>query len=102
MTSILIAGANAFAVSWEAAVAIRYLEGQGQEPWHRISFHERRKDRRPLSSPGEGHNSAPVFSPDGKTIIFQREMPGAEAPHLFQVGRKGKGAKPAQGKAPDW
>src|SRR5215468_2295428 len=59
----------------EIAIAIRYLQAQGASHSHLYLYREDGKLLRQLTKDNSGQDSAPIFSPDGETIVFTREKP---------------------------
>src|SRR5262245_26219581 len=59
----------------ELVIAIRYLQAQGASHSHLYLYREDGKLSRQLTKDNSGQDSAPVFSPDGETIVFTREKP---------------------------
>ena len=59
----------------EIVVAIRYLQAEGTSHSHLYLYREDGKLLRQLTNDNSGQDSAPIFSPDGETIIFTREKP---------------------------
>jgi len=59
----------------EIAIAIRYLQAQGTSHSHLYLYREDGKLLRQLTKDDSGQDSAPIFSPDGDTIVFTREKP---------------------------
>ena len=58
----------------EIAVAIRYLKAQGTSHAHIYLYREDGKLLRQLTRDEKGQDRSPVFAPDGKTIVFKREL----------------------------
>jgi len=59
----------------EIVIAIRYLQAQGTSHSHLYLYREDGKLLRQLTKDDSGQDSAPIFSPDGETIVFTREKP---------------------------
>jgi len=59
----------------EIVIAIRYLQAQGTSHSHLYLYREDGKLLRQLTKDDSGQDSAPIFSPDGETIVFTRERP---------------------------
>ena len=59
----------------EIVIAIRYLQAQGTSHSHLYLYSEDGKLLRQLTKDNSGQDSAPIFSPDGETIVFTREEP---------------------------
>ena len=57
----------------EIVIAIRYLEAKGTSHSHLYLYDEDGKLLRQLTKEDSGQDSAPIFSPDGETIVFTRE-----------------------------
>ena len=64
------AGANS-----EIVIAIRYLQPEGTSRSHLYLYREDGKLLRQLTNENSGQDSAPIFAPDGTTIVFTREKP---------------------------
>ncbi len=59
----------------EIVIAIRYLQAEGTSHSHLYLYREDGKLLRQLTNDNSGQDSAPIFSPDGETIVFTREKP---------------------------
>ena len=59
----------------EIVIAIRYLQAQGTSNSHIYLYREDGKLLRQLTKDNSGQDSAPIFSPNGETIMFTREKP---------------------------
>jgi hypothetical protein len=80
----------------EIVVAIRYLQGQGTSHSHLYLYGENGKLLRQLTKANSGQDTAPIFSPDGETIVFTREEPN-NVRELWSVIPRG-----TLDAAPDW
>ena len=88
-----IAG-NAHAES-ELVIAIRYLHAQGTSHSHLYLYREDGKLLRQLTNDNSGQDSGPIFSPDGETIVFTREMPN-NVREFWSVNPRGTDLKKAR------
>jgi hypothetical protein len=84
----------------EIVIAIRYLQAEGASHSHLYLFREDGKLLRQLTNDNSGQDSAPIFAPDGASIVFTREKPGG-AREFWTVDPPGKALKRFQA-APDW
>ncbi|HEY7001439.1 MAG TPA: hypothetical protein VH330_06830 [Candidatus Udaeobacter sp.] len=84
----------------EIVVAIRYLQSEGTSHSHLILYREDGKLLRQLTNDNSGQDSAPIFAPDGTTIVFTREKPGG-AREFWSVDPLSKALKKLE-VAPDW
>jgi hypothetical protein len=84
----------------EIVIAIRYLQAQGTSHSHLYLYREDGKLLRQLTKGDSGQNSAPIFSPDGETIVFTQEMPN-NVREFWSVKPLGTDLKKLDA-APDW
>ena len=84
----------------EIVIAIRYLQAQGTSRAHLYLYREDGKLLRQLTNDNSGQDSAPIFSPDGETIIFTREKPN-NVREFWSVKPRGTDLKRMDA-APDW
>jgi len=84
----------------EIVIAIRYLQAEGTSHSHLFLYREDAKLLRQLTNDNSGQDSAPIFAPDGASIIFTREKHGG-AREFWSVDPLGKALKKL-GAAPDW
>jgi len=84
----------------ELVIAIRYLQAQGASHSHLYLYREDGKLLRQLTKDNSGQDSAPVFSPDGETIVFTREKPN-NVREFWSVRPGGTDLKKLE-TAPDW
>ena len=84
----------------ELVIAIRYLQAQGASHSHLYLYREDGKLLRQLTKDNLGQDSAPVFSPDGETIVFTREKPN-NVREFWSVKPGGTDLKKLDA-APDW
>ena len=84
----------------EIVVAIRYLQAEGTSHSHLFLYREDAKLLRQLTNDNSGQDSAPIFAPDGASIIFTREKHGG-AGEFWSIDPLGKGLKKLEA-APDW
>src|SRR5262247_1680037 len=81
-------------------IAIRYLQGEGTSHSHLYLHGEDGKLLRQLTKDNSGQDSAPIFSPDGETIVFTREKP-TNVREFWSVKPGGTDLKKLDA-APDW
>src|SRR5213595_1726609 len=60
----------------EIVIAIRYLQAEGTSHSHLYLYREDGKLLRQLTNDNSSQDSAPIFAPDGASIVFAREKPG--------------------------
>src|ERR1044072_7184348 len=84
----------------EIVIAIRYLQAQGASYSHLYLYREDGKLLRQLTKDDSGQDSAPIFSPDGETIVFTREKPNSVR-EFWSVKPGGTDLKKLDA-APDW
>jgi hypothetical protein len=84
----------------EIVIAIRYLQGQGTSHSHLYLYGEDGKLLRQLTKDNSGQDWAPIFSPDGETIVFTREKPN-NVREFWRVNLRGTDLKKLEA-APDW
>ena len=84
----------------EIVIAIRYLHAQGASHSHLYLYREDGKLLRQLTKDNSGQDSAPIFSPDGETIVFTREKPN-NVREFWSVTPRGTDLKKLDA-APDW
>ena len=84
----------------EVVIAIRYLQAQGTSHSHLYLYREDGKLLRQLTKDDSGQDSAPIFSPDGETIVFTREKP-TNVREFWSVKPGGTDLKKLDA-APDW
>jgi hypothetical protein len=84
----------------EIVIAIRYLQAQGTSHSHLYLYREDGKLLRQLTKDDSGQDSAPIFSPDGETIVFTREKPN-NVRESWSVKPQGTDLKKLEA-APDW
>ena len=89
------AGANS-----EIVIAIRYLQAEGTSRSHLYLYREDGKLLRQLTNENSGQDSAPIFAPDGTTIVFTREKPNGTR-EFWSVDPLGKTLKKLDAPA-DW
>jgi hypothetical protein len=97
---IFLAIATSARADSEIVIAIRYLQGEGTSHSHLYLYAEHGKLLRQLTKDNSGQDSAPIFSPDGETIVFTREKPG-NVREFWSVNPRGAGLKKVD-PAPDW
>lgn len=84
----------------EIAIAIRYLQAQGTSHSHLYLYRDDGKLLRQLTKDDSGQDSAPIFSPDGDTIVFTREKPN-NVHEFWSVRPRGTDLKKLDA-TPDW
>jgi hypothetical protein len=84
----------------ELAVAIRYLQAKGTSHAHIYLYREDGKLLRQLTRDEKGQDRSPVFAPDGRMIVFTREMPKDEK-EFWSVEPLGGGLRKLA-TAPEW
>jgi hypothetical protein len=84
----------------EIVIAIRYLQAQGTSHSHLYLYREDGKLLRQLTKDNSGQDSAPIFSPNGETIVFSREKPN-NVREFWSVVPRGTDLKKLDA-APDW
>ncbi len=84
----------------ELAVAIRYLKAEGTSHAHIYLYREDGKLLRQLTRDEKGQDRSPVFAPDGKTIVFKRELSDVLAEY-WSVEPLGEHLQKLDA-APDW
>ncbi len=84
----------------EIVIAIRYLQADGTSHSHLYLYREDGKLLRQLTNDNSGQDSAPIFAPDGETIVFTREKPN-NVREFWSIEPRGTNLKEL-GAAPDW
>ena len=84
----------------EIVIAIRYLQAQGTSHSHLYLYAEEGKLLRQLTKDDSGQDAAPIFSPDGETIVFTREKPN-NVHEFWSVRPRGTDLKKLDA-APEW
>jgi hypothetical protein len=84
----------------EIVIAIRYLQAQATSHSHLYLYRESGKLLRQLTNDSSGQDSGPIFSPDGETIVFTREIPN-DTREFWSVKPGGTDLKKLDA-APDW
>jgi len=84
----------------ELVIAIRYLQAEGTSHSHLYLYREDGKLLRQLTNDHSGQDSAPIFSPDGETIVFTREKPNNRR-EFWSLKPGGTDLSRLDG-APDW
>src|SRR6266536_3080834 len=105
LRALIIIGALAILTTqaWadaEIVIAIRYLQAEGTSHAHLYLYREDGKLLRQLTNDNSGQDSAPIFSPDGTSIVFTREKPN-DVREFWSVDLRGTALKKLNG-APDW
>lgn len=84
----------------EIVIAIRYLQAAGTSHSYLHLYNENGKLLRQLTNDNSGQDSAPIFAPDGETIVFTREKPN-NVREFWSIEPRGTNLKKL-GAAPDW
>jgi len=84
----------------EMVIAIRYLQAEGSSHSHLYLYREDGRPSRQLTNDNSGQDSAPIFAPDGASIVFTREKPN-NVREFWSVDPLGKTLKKLEA-APDW
>jgi len=84
----------------EIVIAMRSLQAQGTSYSHLYVYREDGKLLRQLTKDNSGQDSAPIFSPDGETIVFTREKPN-NVREFWSVSPRSTDLKKLDA-APDW
>jgi len=84
----------------EIVIAVRYLQAEGISYSHLYLYREDGKLLRQLTNDNSGQDSAPIFAPDGMTIVFTREKPNGTR-EFWSVDPLGKTLKKLDAPA-DW
>ena len=102
---VILAAAGSFVTAHgaepepEIVVAIRYLQQTGTSHAHLYLFREDGKLLRQLTKDDSGQDLAPVFAPDGESIVFTRGSPGGK--QWWSVEPRGGNLRQLV-VAPDW
>jgi hypothetical protein len=99
LLTVATIAASAYADS-ELVIAIRYLQAEGTSSSHLYLYGEHGKLLRQLTKDNAGQDSAPIFSPDGATIVFTREQPN-NVREFWSVTPRGTDLKKLDA-APEW
>jgi hypothetical protein len=92
-------GASLHAAPAELAVAIRYLKAEGVSHSHIYLYREDGTLLRQLTKDDSGQDRDPFFAPDGKSIVFTRELKSGE--EVWSIDPLGKSPRKLAA-APDW
>jgi hypothetical protein len=84
----------------EIVIAIRYLQATGTSHAHLYLYREDGKFLRQLTNDNSGQDSAPIFSPDGTSIVFTREKSN-NVREFWSIDPRGTALKKLDN-APDW
>jgi hypothetical protein len=84
----------------EIAVAIRYLQAQGESHAHLFLYREDGTLLRQLTKENIGQDLDPMFAPDGETIVFTREIAENKFEY-WSIEPKGAGLKQLDAQ-PEW
>ena len=95
----IVVGISAHARA-EAVVAIRYLQPKGVSHAHLYLYADDGKLLRQLTKDNSGQDFDPLFAPDGKTIVFSRELSGGVV-QTWSVNRDGSALKRLDA-PPEW
>ncbi len=99
ISAFAMPGAQAWADA-EVVIAIRYLQAEGTSHSHLYLYREDGKLLRQLTNDNSGQDSAPVFAPDGASIVFIREKSDGVR-EFWSLDPLGKTLKKLEA-APDW
>src|ERR1051325_8011727 len=91
MNALAILSMQAWADA-EIVIAIRYLQAEGTSHSHLYLYRQDGKLLRQLTNDNSGQDSAPIFAPDGASIIFTREEQGGSR-EFWSVDPLGKALK---------
>lgn len=106
LLSLLVGAVLLFAASVpakaasEIVVAIRYLQAQGTSHAHLFLYRDDGKLLRKLTSDDRGQDTDPIFSADGETIVFTRELSETQREY-WSIAPGGGGLRRLEA-APDW
>ncbi|MEY2502167.1 MAG: hypothetical protein QOI07_2501 [Verrucomicrobiota bacterium] len=84
----------------EIAIAIRYLQAQGESHAHLFLYREDGTLLRQLTKENVGQDLDPMFAPDGETIVFTREIAENKFEY-WSIEPKGAGLKQLDAQ-PEW
>jgi len=84
----------------EIVIAIRYLQAEGISHSHLYLYREDGKLLRQLTNDNSGQDVAPIFDPNGETIVFTREKPN-KVVEYWTIKPRGEGLKKLEA-APSW
>jgi hypothetical protein len=84
----------------EIVIAIRYLRAEGTSHSHLYLYREDGKLLRQLTKEDFGQDTAPIFAPDGITIVFTREKAG-NVREFWSIEPRNANTKKLDA-APDW
>lgn len=98
--AVLTTIAGSAYVDSEIVIAIRYLQAEGTSHSHLYLYREDGKLLRQLTNDNSAQESAPIFAPDGETIVFTQEKPN-NVREFWSVAPRGINLKKLD-TAPDW
>jgi hypothetical protein len=97
---LLITGVLPARAAGEIVVANRYLLANKTSHAHLYLYREDGKLLRQLTRDNSGQDKDPIFSPDGKTIVWTRELPRNQK-QFWSIRPRGDGARRLKA-APAW
>lgn len=84
----------------EIVIAIRYLQAEGTSHAHLFLYRDDGKLLRRLTNDNRGQEIDPIFSADGETIVFTRELSETQREY-WSIAPGGSGLRRLEA-APDW
>ncbi len=100
LTGLLLLAAGSVRADSEIVVAMRYFQQNGTSHAHLYLYRADGKFLRQLTADETGQDYAPLFSPDGETVIFSRRNDDGSTNHFSIEPRGGNLTKLPS--APDW
>ncbi len=96
----LVLAATTMNAASEIVVAIRYLQAEGESHAHLFLYKEDGTLLRQLTKENSGQDLDPMFTPDGETIVFAREIAENKFEY-WSIDPKGGGLKRLETQ-PEW